>query len=83
MQRSGLEESQVRAIMAAQASRAERLAAADDMVDNGGTIDALREQVAGLHRRYLALAATPKACDMIRGGQTDISPHPIQAQARA
>ena len=60
MQRSGLEESQVRAIMAAQVGRAERLAAADDILDNGGTIDALREQVAGLHRRYLALAATAK-----------------------
>ncbi|WP_374494398.1 dephospho-CoA kinase [Zoogloea sp.] len=60
MQRSGLEESQVRAIMAAQASRAERLAAADDILDNGGTLDALREQVSGLHRHYLALAATAK-----------------------
>lgn len=60
MQRSGLEESQVRAIMAAQASRAERLAAADDILDNGGTLDALREQVSRLHHRYLALAATAK-----------------------
>lgn len=60
MQRSGLEESQVRAIMAAQASRAERLAAADDILDNSGTLDALREQVSGLHRHYLALAATAK-----------------------
>lgn len=60
MQRSGLDEPQVRAIMAAQATRAERLAAADDVVDNAGSLDALREQVTGLHRRYLALAAPPE-----------------------
>ena len=57
MQRSGLEESQVRAIMAAQASRAERLAAADDVVDNGGTPAQLVEQVERLHGVYLRLAA--------------------------
>ena len=57
MQRSGLEESQVRAIMAAQASRAVRLAAADDVVDNGGPLEDLQEQVAALHQAYLALAA--------------------------
>jgi dephospho-CoA kinase len=51
--RSGLSESEVRAIMAAQAPRAERLAAADDVIENRGTIDALREQVAAFHRRYL------------------------------
>lgn len=57
MLRSGLEACQVRAIMAAQASRAVRLAAADDVVDNGGSLEHLREQVAALHRTYLALAA--------------------------
>ena len=57
MQRSGLEESQVRAIMAAQASRAERLAAADDVVDNGGTPAQLVEQVERLQGVYLRLAA--------------------------
>jgi len=51
--RSGLSEAEVRAIVAAQAARAERLAAADDVIENRGTIDALREQVAALHRRYL------------------------------
>ena len=57
MQRSRLEESQVRAIMAAQASRAERLAAADDVVDNGGSHAQLAEQVERLHAVYLQLAA--------------------------
>ncbi len=57
MSRSGLDEHQVRAIMAAQASRAARLAAADDVVDNAGSLDALRSQVARLHADYLARAA--------------------------
>ena len=57
MQRSGLEERQVRAIMAAQASRAERLAAADDVIDNGGGYEELAAQVARLHAAYLLLAA--------------------------
>ncbi|HEY1288101.1 MAG TPA: dephospho-CoA kinase [Burkholderiales bacterium] len=51
--RSGLSEAEVRAIVAAQATRAQRLAAADDVIENRGTIDALREQVAALHRKYL------------------------------
>jgi len=56
-ERSALSEAQVRAIMRSQASRAERLAAADDVIDNSGTIDALRNQVAALHRRYLESAS--------------------------
>jgi dephospho-CoA kinase len=59
-QRSGLPEEQVRSIMRTQASRAERLAAADDVIDNSGTIDALRNQVDALHRRYLELASTSR-----------------------
>ena len=51
--RSALPEADVRAIMASQATRAERLAAADDVIDNSGTLDALRKQVAALHRKYL------------------------------
>ena len=51
--RSALPESQVRAIIASQATRAERLATADDVIDNSGSLDALRKQVAALHRGYL------------------------------
>jgi len=51
--RSGLSEAQVRAIVAAQATRAQRRAAADDLIENRGTIEVLREQVAALHRKYL------------------------------
>ncbi|HET7362300.1 MAG TPA: dephospho-CoA kinase [Burkholderiales bacterium] len=54
--RSGLPEREVRAIMAQQASRAARLAAADDVIDNAGALDALRAQVAALHARYLKMA---------------------------
>ena len=55
--RSGLSPAEVRAIMATQASRAERLAVADDVVVNGGDLDQLNAQLAALHRRYLDLAA--------------------------
>lgn len=56
MARSRLAEHEVRAIMAAQLSRAERVARADDVIVNEGDRDLLREQVRALHRRYLDLA---------------------------
>jgi dephospho-CoA kinase len=59
MRRSGLARSQVRAIMAAQLPRAERLARADDVIDNGGPPSALAPQVASLDRRYRTLAGAP------------------------
>ena len=55
--RSGLGAEQVRAIMANQVTRAERLAAADDVIDNSGDLARLRTQVEALHARYLRLAA--------------------------
>ncbi len=57
MARNGLQESQVKAIMAAQVSRAERLAAADDVITNDDGIAALAPQVEALHRLYLAISA--------------------------
>ena len=57
MARSGLSEAEVRAIMAAQASRAERLAVADDVLDNDGDLHHLETQVADLHRKYLRLSS--------------------------
>jgi dephospho-CoA kinase len=50
----GLE--QARAILAAQASRASRLQAADDVLVNSGTVPELRQAVDRLHERYLRLA---------------------------
>jgi dephospho-CoA kinase len=49
-------EEQARRIIAAQASRQERLAIADDVVDNEGTKAETAAQVESLHRRYLGLA---------------------------
>ncbi|HSA90290.1 MAG TPA: dephospho-CoA kinase [Burkholderiales bacterium] len=54
--RSALSEGEVRAIMRTQATRAERVAAADDVIDNGGSREALHKQVAALHRKYLQFA---------------------------
>lgn len=54
--RSGLAESEVRAIMRTQVTRAERVAAADDVIDNGGSRESLRKQVAALHQKYLQFA---------------------------
>ena len=56
MRRNALSEAQVRAIMATQASRAERLAAADDVIVNDGGLDALDRQIALLHAQYLAFS---------------------------
>lgn len=59
MQRSGLSADAVRAIMAAQVTRQQRLASADDVIDNEDNalgIEALRPQVARLHEHYLALS---------------------------
>jgi dephospho-CoA kinase len=57
MARSGLADDEVRRIIASQVSRTERLAGADDIIDNSGPPEALPPQVEALHRRYLALAA--------------------------
>jgi len=56
MQRSSLSADQVRAIMATQVTRAQRLAAADDVIDNDDGLEALLPQVTRLHERYLALS---------------------------
>ena len=57
MKRNNLPREQVEAILAAQASRAQRLAAADDLIDNDGAPDTLAQRVRTLHERYLALLA--------------------------
>lgn len=57
MARSGMTDAEVRSIMAAQASRSARLAAADDVIDNSGPRDLVPAKVAALDARYRALAA--------------------------
>lgn len=54
--RNNMSEAQVRAIMATQAPRAARLAAADDVMQNEGDLPALEAQVELLHTRYCQLA---------------------------
>ena len=59
--RSGITADEVRRIMAAQLPRAERLAQADDVIDNSGPLEALAPQVERLDRRYRRLAARFRA----------------------
>jgi dephospho-CoA kinase len=56
MARSGLDESTVRAVMRAQASRSTRLAAADDVIRNENGLEELREQIKALDRLYRQLS---------------------------
>ena len=56
--RDGSSREAVARILAAQMSREARLAAADDVLENDGDLDALAARVDALHRRYLALAAS-------------------------
>ncbi|MFI4914740.1 MAG: dephospho-CoA kinase [Steroidobacterales bacterium] len=55
MQRDGMTADQAGAMLAAQGSRAARLAAADDVIVNTGAADLLPPAVAALHKKYLAL----------------------------
>ena len=56
MRRSGLSENEVRDILASQATREERLAIADDVIDNRGDPEALERQVSSLNEKYITLA---------------------------
>jgi dephospho-CoA kinase len=55
--RDGSTPEEVQAILKAQAPRAARLEAADDVIHNDSDMSAVRDQVAALHERYLELAA--------------------------
>lgn len=57
MARDGMTQEQAENILAAQASRNQRLAVADDIIDNSGTPESVLPRVAELNQRYLALAA--------------------------
>ncbi|MDD2743474.1 MAG: dephospho-CoA kinase [Rhodocyclaceae bacterium] len=56
MARNHLPEAEVRAILAAQSSREQRLVIADDVIDNGGELNNLYAKVAELHLKYAELA---------------------------
>ncbi len=59
--RDGIPVAEAQRMLAAQAGRDERLAAADDLIDNNGNRDAMRATVAALHAHYLELAAANPA----------------------
>lgn len=54
MARNGLRREEVERILASQASRAARLAIADDVIDNSADLARLQAQILPLHHRYLA-----------------------------
>jgi len=56
MARSQLAEAEVRAIMATQCSRTQRLEMADDIIVNNGTLADLEKQVREKHEKYIRLA---------------------------
>ncbi|QOW20899.1 dephospho-CoA kinase [Lysobacter ciconiae] len=59
MQRDGVDAALADAMIAAQATRSQRLAIADDIIVNDGGLDALDEHIAALDRGYRALAMAP------------------------
>jgi len=54
--RDDTSEAQIRAIIDSQISRRKRLARADDVIDNSGSLESLSKQVTALHRFYVELA---------------------------
>ena len=59
--RDGSTRAEAERILAAQATRAARLAVANDVIRNDGDLAALRDQVAELHRQYVEAAKTQSA----------------------
>ncbi|PLR41018.1 dephospho-CoA kinase [Chimaeribacter californicus] len=55
--RDGVSRQQAENILAAQVTREQRLACADDVIDNSGDPSAIGPRVAALHQHYLQLAA--------------------------
>lgn len=59
--RDGIDQEQARAMLRAQVSRAQRLAVADEIIENTGSIEALENTVHDLHRKLTRLAASRAA----------------------
>lgn len=57
MQRDSVPETQVKAILASQADRKQRLAIANDVILNDGDKENLLSQITQLHQKYLSLSA--------------------------
>lgn len=63
VKRDNVDTSQVNNIISSQCSRSEKLARADDIIDNQGEISTLKREVLALHQRYLQLSGTDNAHD--------------------
>ncbi|GIU32639.1 dephospho-CoA kinase [Shewanella hafniensis] len=63
VKRDNVDASQVNNIINSQLSRSEKLARADDIIDNQGEISTLKREVLALHQRYLQLSGTDNAHD--------------------
>lgn len=61
IQRDGLTRERIDSIIAAQATREARLAAADDVIDNDADLEQSLKRVDQLHQQYLKLAAAKRA----------------------
>jgi dephospho-CoA kinase len=59
--RDGISAAMADRMLAAQATPAQRLAVADDVIQNSSDLPALARQVEGLHQRYRALAAADRS----------------------
>lgn len=59
--RNGLPRHEIMAIITAQASRERRLAAADEVIDNNGSLADLEYQVRAQHKKYLKIVLKPTA----------------------
>jgi dephospho-CoA kinase len=57
--RDGWPTEEIDGVLRAQATRTQRLQAADDVIVNDQNLDNLRDTVASLHRRYLELSRAP------------------------
>ena len=55
MARDGINRKQAQSIISAQTSRQDRLALADDVIDNSGSLAELEGKIEVLHNRYLSL----------------------------
>ncbi|PVZ88862.1 dephospho-CoA kinase [Serratia sp. S1B] len=63
MTRDGINRQQVMNILSAQATREQRLAIADDVIDNSGSALGIGPSVTALHHRYLELATSASRQD--------------------
>src|SRR6185369_14505024 len=53
--RSGMTPAEIKKIISSQATRAQRLARADDVIENNAGLSELKRRVAELHKRYVSL----------------------------